>query len=487
MTCLDSHRDSRRSHKKQVSPIGDVTAGAPIRASDRKDPATSNDRGLNTMRFIHTLALAAFCLTGLPLAAPAQGGSEGGLPEDCTGKQKPKQVFFNDCMRSKDEAVAFYMDRYGDLYPPAAVPLDVFHFINVRNGPRPYVSPGTPEFASLKSLYAWKAGRAPGTDADWPNLLTHAGVAASGDFEVDWAAVQAVLRGREARRISALGREYDDVVLLIHGYNNDHADALAWYGNVESNFRSEGTRFGRRVAFVRMYWDGLKGKTPLFIWDNAQYNGYLVGLELRRLLAEVAGDTPLRVFTHSSGAYVITNALGDASAGAQMGKMPETYPDHSAGTAPGYVPPIQLRDLRVAMLVPAQPMNAFQYYLRNASSCPNGPGKCALVPQRLILGLSKRDFATNKAGVVPCHKKGATCMAVDIKQSCIQVANDLQIAPPRLLAVNFAKQGLWHPHAVDKYMEDDEWPELTRALLAPDQGMPTATPELCATPVGGGS
>jgi hypothetical protein len=28
-------------------------------------------------------------------------------------------------------------------------------------------------------------------------------------------------------------------------------------------------------------------------------------------------------------------------------------------------------------------------------------------------------------------------------------------------------------------MEDAEWPELTRALLAPDPGMPTATHGLC--------
>jgi hypothetical protein len=434
------------------------------------------------MRFIRTLALAALCLMGLSLAAPASAASE-----DCTGKPKPKQVFFNDCMRSKDDAVAFYMDRYGDLYPPAAVSLDVFHFINVRNGPRPYVPPGTPEFASLKSLYAWKAGRMPGTDADWPNLLAHAGVMASGDFEVDWAAVQAVLREREARRISALGREFDDVVLLIHGYNNDHADALAWYGTVESNFRSEGARYGRRVAFVRMYWDGLKGRTPLFIWDNAQYNGYLVGLELRRLLAQVEGDTPLRVFTHSSGAYVITNALGDASAGAQLGAMPEIYHRRSAGAVAVYAPPMQLRDLRVAMLVPAQPTIAFRNYFRNATTGQPDPAKRALVPQRLILGLSKRDAATNKYGVIPCGWKGATCMAVKIRQSCRQVAEDLDIAPPRLLAVNFAKQGIRHPHAVKAYMDDEEWPELTRALLAPDPGMPTATPELCAMPVGGGS
>jgi hypothetical protein len=439
------------------------------------------------MRFIHTLALAALCLTGLAFAAPAQAGAEGGLPEDCTGKPKPKQVFFNDCMRSKDEAAAFYMDRYGDLYPPTGVSLDVSHFINVRNGPRPYVSPGTPEFASLKSLYAWKAGRAPGVDADWPNLLAHAGVMASGDFEVDWAAVQAVLRGREARRISALGREFDDVVLLIHGYNNDHADALAWYGNVESNFRSEGARYGRRVAFVRMYWDGLKGKTPLFIWDNAQYNGYLVGLELRRLLSDVEGDTPLRVFTHSSGAYVITNALGDASAGAQLGAMPDIYHRRSEGAVAIYAPPMQLRDLRIAMLVPAQPTIAFRNYFRNADTGQPDPAKRAIVPQRLILGLSKRDAATNKYGVIPCGWKGATCMAVKIRQSCRQVAEDLDIAPPQLLAVNFAKQGLRHPHAVTAYMDDEEWPELTRALLAPDPGMPTATPELCATPVGGGS
>ncbi len=434
------------------------------------------------MRFIQLLALAMFCLTGFSLAAPAQAASD-----DCTGKPKPKQVFFNDCMRGKDEAAAFYMDRYGDLYPPAEVSLDVSHFINVRNGPRPYVSPGTPEFASLKSLYAWKSGRARGEDADWPKLLAHAGVMASGDFEVDWAAVQAVLRDREARRISALGAQYDDVVLLIHGYNNDHADALAWYEQVEANFRNAAAREGRLITFVRMYWDGLKGKTPLFIWDNAQYNGYLVGLELRRLLARVEGDTPLRVFTHSSGAYVITNALGDASAGAQLGAMPEIYHRRSAGAVAIYAPPMQLQDLRVAMLVPAQPTIAFRNYFRNADTGQPDPAKRALVPQRLILGLSKRDAATNKYGVIPCGWKGATCMAVKIRQSCRQVAEDLGIVPPRLLAVNFAKQGIRHPHAVKAYMDDDEWPELTRALLAPDPGMPTATPELCARSVGGAS
>ena len=104
------------------------------------------------------------------------------------------------------------------------------------------------------------------------------------------------------------------------------------------------------------------------------------------------------------------------------------------------------------------------------------------MPQRLILGLSKRDFAINKGGVVSCSWMGATCMAVDIKKSCTQVAGDLRISPPQLLAVNFAKQGLSHPRAVKAYMKDAEWSELTRALLAPDPGMPTATPELCETP-----
>lgn len=115
------------------------------------------------------------------------------------------------------------------------------------------------------------------------------------------------------------------------------------------------------------------------------------------------------------------------------------------------------------------------------------PGKRALLPQRLILGLSKRDFATNKVGLVPCGWKGATCMAVKIKESCKEIAEDLRIAPPQLLAVNFAKQGLWHPHEVKAYMKDDEWSELTRALLAADPGTPAATPTLCAARVSGAS
>ncbi len=104
------------------------------------------------------------------------------------------------------------------------------------------------------------------------------------------------------------------------------------------------------------------------------------------------------------------------------------------------------------------------------------------MPQRLILGLSKRDFATREGGVVPCSWMGATCMAVDIGRSCTHIAHDLRLSPPQLLAVNFTEQGLWYPHAVKAYMEDAERSELTRALLVPDPGMPTATPELCETP-----
>lgn len=392
---------------------------------------------------------------------------------------RPKQVIFENEMRQQEGAAAFYMDRAGDLYPPAAVKLDTLYLINVRSGERPTVSTSSTDFATLKSLYRWKSSRP--QDTDWPALLAHTGVVASGDFDRDWASVQIALRGEAAQMITALGKSNDDVVLLIHGYNNDHGEAKTWYAHVEGKLRNEAGTHDRRIAFVRMYWDGLAGKTPLFIWDNAQYNGFLVGLELRRLLQQVDGATPLRVFTHSSGAYVIANALGDGSAAAQLSRLPKHYPSLAAGQE-GYAPPMQLRDLRVAMLVPAQPTTAFAHYFRNAGGDGIDGSKKAAVPQRLILGLSKRDFATNKAGIIPCHWKGATCMAVEIDESCRQVAKDLGIQPPQLMAVNFARQGLVHGHGVDRYTDDAEWPELTRALLAPDPGMPVGTRTLCPAP-----
>lgn len=385
------------------------------------------------------------------------------------------QVIYTDEQRKGEGSSAIFMDRAGDLYPPAEIGLDTFHMLNVRNGDRPYVHPSADEFAILRSLYEWKSSQS--EDRDWTSLLAYAGVTKSGDFSRDWIAVQAKLRKDAAEKINVLGRQ-GDVVLLIHGFNNNYEAASRWYVHAEAEMRSAAAEHGRPVSFARLYWDGLDGRTPFFIWSKAQYNGFLVGVELRRILADVEGDTPIRVFTHSSGAYVIANALGDGSAAAELGKLPSYYPLRAAG-GEGYLPPVHLKDLRLAMLVPAQPTHAFKNYFYDPIAGTAAPDKRAAIPSRLILGLSKRDIATNKGGLLSCNWKGATCMAVSIHESCHQVSTDLGITPPQLQAVNFAKQGWFHGHGVRYYTDDEEWSDLMRALFADDPGAPLGTQQLC--------
>lgn len=175
-------------------------------------------------------------------------------------------------------------------------------------GPRPTVDPAHADFAVLRSLYDWKS-RLPDADPDWQALLRHTAVTPSGDFAIDWGQVQTALRQEVATTLNDLGRTHD-VVLMIHGYNNDHKAAQGWYQQAENGLRDAARGNARPLAFVRMYWDGLEGRTPFFVWTRAQYNGPLVGLELRRILALVEPHVPLRAFTHSSGAVVIANAPG---------------------------------------------------------------------------------------------------------------------------------------------------------------------------------
>lgn len=378
-----------------------------------------------------------------------------------------KQVTFDDSVRGEGNAPAIFMDRAGELYPPAPVRLDVRE-LDVTGGDSLFDSASDPGFATLRALYRWKSERP--HDPDWPALLAHAGITPTGDFSVDWENVQAILRQEAARKISDPGKQ-SDVVLLVHGYNNSYKASSAWYGHAEQKLRAEARNHGRDITFVRLYWDGLDGRTPIFIWTKAQYNGYIVGVELRRILSLVDGTTALRIFTHSSGAFVVTNALGDGSASAQLCEMPADYPDKAAGLTPGYAPPLNLRDLRVAMLIPAQPTTAFGNYFRQATPRCQGPlvatpSKAAAVPSRLLLGVSKHDLATSKTFIFPCTVLGSSCMAVRVKETCAMVPAHLHATYPRVQVVEFVQWPV-HGHGVDTYTDDPEWPRFAGALFAP--------------------
>lgn len=374
-----------------------------------------------------------------------------------TSTASAQRVVFSEAERA-DSQTAFYMDGQGDLYPPASIRIDYRDMTAARP---------VDEYATLKALFKEMAEKP--DDRQWRAVLASAKVRPSGNFEADWAAVQTAYRQQTAERIRTAAQGADQVVLLIHGFNNDYRDATDWYAAVEEDFNRFAKSQGTKVSFVRMYWDGLVGSPPA-IWTAAQANGPWVGLELRRLLNLLPSDFPLRVFTHSSGAFVMTNAMGDGSSA--YPKLGHGYREMAAGGG-GYDIP-RLTNLRVAMLVPAQPLSAFAEY-EHADGTSHG-----LVPQRLILGTSKHDFATGKArALTKCTWYGATCMTTMPSDACRRVWGDLGQKP---LLVNF-RQKWWgsHDHAVIAYMRDPEWPELARGLLADEPGVPQGD-SLCDKP-----
>lgn len=99
------------------------------------------------------------------------------------------------------------------------------------------------------------------------------------------------------------------VFFLVHGYNNDHEEALVAYKKIESQLA-----VNTDDGVVRLYWDGLVGESggEAAVWFYAAGNSQMVGQRgLRRLLNCLDGKTVF-LLGHSRAASVMLSALGNA-------------------------------------------------------------------------------------------------------------------------------------------------------------------------------
>lgn len=360
----------------------------------------------------------------------------------------------------RTEQPAFFMDRRGDLYPPGDVYVSKWGVLGHRF-----------KEANLEAHFRRQARR---QSPDWQQLLRSAGVQATGNFESDWNSVQNVLVRRAADTFKHEGA--GDVLLVVHGFNNDFRKANEWLDPFQDHIRQ--AHPGTHV--VRMYWDGLSNRTGIGIWGEAQYNGPHVGQSLRRILNQLDSGTRLRIFTHSSGAYVVVNALGNGGASFQDfsdRRWSEQIRTRAGQTKGEYAIPTRIADLRVAMLVPAQPTAAFDRFTQNKQQ---GEGLAGVIPTLLILGTSAQDSATSKH-FVGCDKFGVTCMATQPKSACSEVRTALERPgqPAPVVIVDFPRPsgGDRHKHGVTAYMKDtQEWGRLIGRLLGPAGGEGASAP-----------
>lgn len=374
----------------------------------------------------------------------------------------PTNVLFSDAERiphPERDIVSIIYDRYGDLYPSDRV--HVPGRALRENRPR-----SEDEFA-LSSYFSDQHAAKSGA---WQALLAEAPLVTPGadtSFALAWNDVQMQLRKRVIDHVDHLtrsgpGASRRTLVVLVHGFNNDKSEALAWYEEVRRVVRSRVPD----AVFLDVFWDGLSATLPPGIWSSAQYNFPLVGLEFRRILNAIDPAIPLRVVTHSSGGPLIASTMGDASAPltSNDGRYRRYRAMVSAPTSE-YRPP-NPPDYRVGMLVPAASSITFSKF---------GPMDDG--PDRLIIGINTEDIAISKL-FMPCTFLGSTCMSGSKSSFCSGVVPAFAHNPhTRLFVFDFSGSGnnerqgyFWDSHAVSVYLRRDDMARFLNVLFEDGAG-----------------
>ncbi|MGI4822637.1 MAG: hypothetical protein ACRYFV_15615 [Janthinobacterium lividum] len=283
---------------------------------------------------------------------------------------------------SQADTIRLYIDRLGSIYPPA-----------------PYLPDKTFEkIKYIEALDEWYY--APKQQQQLIDLSKYCGFEAVTSVEArakHWDRIQDTLAVRMARAINVVTSKPSSanrrtLLVLIHGYNNAATESP--FAATRSILRAQPAL--SKAVWLEVRWDGLHQPLPFQIWPAAQLNGRYAGIALREVLWQTDPATPLRIFTHSSGAIVASQALWNSRAGRvedsdDIRKMYEEIPTPTHG------------DVRVGMIVPATPPDVFYDFQRRTVAASGQPAHYlpGTEPQyRVVLGQNARDFAVSKGGLL---------------------------------------------------------------------------------------
>lgn len=289
-----------------------------------------------------------------------------------------------------------YLDAKGDIYPPDISP-DVDKNINRTHR---YISG---YYKGLKDCSS-----AMMNNSLWSQSLCD--YIKSGN-EDSWKRAQQILMSLKSEEIeSAIESKRNPVlVILIQGFNVRASESDATYDVVQKRISDYFVGTKKDPVFIRIHWDGREcpgGVIYCFgAWPQAQFTGPLVGFRLRRIFnsaVEKYPNIPVRIMTHSSGAFVAGSLIGDSSAAltlAQEGaKHADYYKEFRAAirSTNGPYRFFSVPNLRVGMVAPATPPSTFTGLLSNCDEGKN-KGEGILINRGFIIfGVNKNDTALQK-------------------------------------------------------------------------------------------
>lgn len=344
-------------------------------------------------------------------------------------------------------STSIFIDRDGDLYPPSTVNMSGSMFTTSGE-----------TTATLRVYFEQTSNR-----TEWKNLLSELRITESATFSETWETVQ---RGLFSRTVQSIKQGADNgnrrIVFLVHGYNNEFEDAKHWYSLIEQDITNRvQERRENEPYFVRVYWDGLSQALPINIWTRAQWNGPLTGLALRRILNGLNGtlekNAQIAMLSHSTGALVVVNAVGD---GSKALDCEGSFKDHCPAVRDASSIPSLVSSVRLGLLIPAASPDTFDLFY----------GK-QRVPQAIILGLNRQDFPTNK--VAGCIWLGSTCLNVRTEQACEKLKSTFSNSTVEFAVFEFSNSSknenqtflFWETHGVEDQMERDRWPAFIEQVL----------------------
>jgi hypothetical protein len=261
-----------------------------------------------------------------------------------------------------------------------------------------------------------------------------------------------------ATRVSSIGRSIvsqlkpnTEVMVLIHGFNNDYAAGELAFSRMRQLINS---RFPHDRVFLQVHWDGLyqkgtHGRLPQF-WLKASTYSQLAGLVgLRGILNELPEGTPVRVVTHSRGASVILSALGNPKWDASVSRKWPKYDDYKEFVDMAENKPLKkFQDFRVAMIAPAIAEFDFE--------CITEKG---LAKALILIGFNSEDPVLNKEVLRVDLGLGAKFNATTLGCSELSYSHIKERFPENIDRVIYRG---YADHCLEGYLAQDE----TIALLS---------------------
>lgn len=292
--------------------------------------------------------------------------------------------------------VRIFVDRNGDLYPSAEVPLKNS---DVRDGIQYY-------FTSNKFRQRC-TGTTTGSQAGLQAFCKYNSTSGASK-DATWLALQSALWAAHAREVAALasppGGAWRPVVVFLHGYRNEIRKVDRSYQALREKVVQSRGLAGRTPVIVEVFWDGRHTPFVFGVYRPAQPTASVVGFNLRQLINgltdHIDAEIPVRVLGHSSGGIIAAALVGNTTH-----IFPDIYPascvkrgqsinfrrycENPAGNdtaSPVRIP--QLKDFRIGLLAAATPAQSFTGTSKLNSGAPEGVQTDTL---GLVLSSNPRD------------------------------------------------------------------------------------------------